>query len=41
MDMIEASTLLWRLPTGQDVGERWQELAAAWGGAHRRQALPL
>ncbi|SDJ13990.1 tetratricopeptide repeat protein [Billgrantia gudaonensis] len=31
LDMIDASTLLWRLTlTGQDVGERWQELAAAW-----------
>lgn len=31
LDMIDASALLWRLTlTGQDVGERWQELAAAW-----------
>lgn len=31
LDMIDASALLWRLAlTGQDVGERWQELAAAW-----------
>ncbi|WP_339882122.1 tetratricopeptide repeat protein [Vreelandella maris] len=31
LDMIDASALLWRLTlTGQDVGSRWQELAAAW-----------
>ncbi|RXE47318.1 tetratricopeptide repeat protein [Chromohalobacter israelensis] len=31
LDMIDASALLWRLTlTGQDVGERWQELATAW-----------
>ncbi|BBI59932.1 hypothetical protein HSBAA_12380 [Vreelandella sulfidaeris] len=31
LDMIDASALLWRLTlTGQDVGERWQELAVAW-----------
>ncbi|MFZ2099289.1 MAG: tetratricopeptide repeat protein [Oricola sp.] len=31
LDMIDASALLWRLHlTGHDVGDRWQELAAAW-----------
>lgn len=31
LDMIDASALLWRVTlTGQDVGERWQELATAW-----------
>lgn len=31
LDMIDASALLWRLTlVGQDVGERWQELADAW-----------
>lgn len=31
LDMIDASALLWRLTlTGQDVGERWQELATVW-----------
>lgn len=31
LDMIDASALLWRLQlTGQDVGNRWDELAAAW-----------
>lgn len=31
LDMIDASALLWRLHlTGQDVGDRWQELADTW-----------
>ncbi|MGR2738113.1 tetratricopeptide repeat protein [Billgrantia sp. Q4P2] len=31
LDMVDASALLWRLHlTGQDVGNRWQELAQAW-----------
>lgn len=31
LDMVDASALLWRLHlTGQDVGDRWQELASAW-----------
>lgn len=31
LDMVDASALLWRLQlTGQDVGNRWQELARAW-----------
>lgn len=31
LDMVDASALLWRLHlTGQDVGNRWQELAEAW-----------
>jgi tetratricopeptide (TPR) repeat protein len=31
MDMIDASAMLWRLHmSGHDVGDRWQELAAAW-----------
>lgn len=31
MDMIDASALLWRLHlAGVDVGNRWQEIAAAW-----------
>ena len=31
IDMIDASALLWRLHlSGHDVGDRWQELAAAW-----------
>ncbi|QTF91745.1 tetratricopeptide repeat protein [Halomonas sp. BM-2019] len=31
LDMVDASALLWRLHlTGQDVGQRWQELAQAW-----------
>jgi hypothetical protein len=31
LDMIDASALLWRLHlSGHDVGDRWQELAAAW-----------
>ncbi|RCS24741.1 tetratricopeptide repeat protein [Phyllobacterium salinisoli] len=31
LDMVDASALLWRLHlTGHEVGERWQELAAAW-----------
>ncbi|MBX9462657.1 MAG: tetratricopeptide repeat protein [Aquamicrobium sp.] len=31
LDMVDASALLWRLHlTGHDVGDRWQELAAAW-----------
>ncbi|MHA6688254.1 tetratricopeptide repeat protein [Mesorhizobium sp. A556] len=31
LDMVDASALLWRLHlSGHDVGDRWQELAAAW-----------
>ncbi|RCV90075.1 tetratricopeptide repeat protein [Billgrantia montanilacus] len=31
LDMIDASALLWRLHlTGQNVGDRWQELADTW-----------
>ncbi|MER9404350.1 tetratricopeptide repeat protein [Mesorhizobium caraganae] len=31
LDMIDASALLWRLYlSGHDLGDRWQELAAAW-----------
>ena len=31
VDMVDASALLWRLTlTGQDVGDRWTELAQAW-----------
>ena len=31
LDMIDASALLWRLQlSGHDVGNRWDELAAAW-----------
>lgn len=31
LDMIDASALLWRLHlSGQDVGARWEELAATW-----------
>ncbi|MCU7806043.1 MAG: tetratricopeptide repeat protein [Candidatus Thiodiazotropha sp. (ex Lucinoma borealis)] len=31
LDLIDASALLWRLHlTGQDVGDRWQELSRAW-----------
>jgi tetratricopeptide (TPR) repeat protein len=31
LDMVDASALLWRLElTGQDVGDRWIELANAW-----------
>src|SRR5690606_18745916 len=31
LDLVDAAALLWRLHLlGQDVGERWQELAAAW-----------
>jgi tetratricopeptide (TPR) repeat protein len=31
LDMVDASALLWRLSlSDQDVGERWQELAALW-----------
>ncbi len=31
LDMVDASALLWRLHLGgHDVGDRWQELAAAW-----------
>ena len=31
LDMVDASALLWRLYlSGHDVGDRWQELAAAW-----------
>ncbi len=31
LDMVDASALLWRLHlVGGDVGDRWQELAAAW-----------
>lgn len=31
LDMIDASAMLWRLHvSGQDVGNRWDELAAAW-----------
>lgn len=31
VDMIDASAMLWRLSlSGHDVGDRWQELAAAW-----------
>ncbi|WP_111413032.1 tetratricopeptide repeat protein [Billgrantia lactosivorans] len=31
LDMVDASALLWRLQlTGQEVGSRWQELAACW-----------
>ncbi len=31
LDMVDASALLWRLQlAGHDVGDRWNELAAAW-----------
>ena len=31
LDMVDASALLWRLHlSGHDVGQRWDELAAAW-----------
>ena len=31
LDMIDASAMLWRLNlSGQDVGDRWDELATAW-----------
>ncbi|MGO1535063.1 MAG: tetratricopeptide repeat protein [Halomonas sp.] len=42
LDMIDASALLWRLAlTGQDVGERWQELAIAWDQHADGQLYPF
>lgn len=42
LDMIDASALLWRLSlTGQDVGERWQELAIAWDQHADGQLYPF
>ncbi|WP_163558008.1 tetratricopeptide repeat protein [Halomonas sp. NO4] len=42
LDMVDASALLWRLTlTGQDVGERWQELADAWDAHADGQLYPF
>jgi tetratricopeptide (TPR) repeat protein len=42
LDMVDASALLWRLNlTGQDVGNRWQELASAWDAHADGRSYPF
>lgn len=42
LDMVDASALLWRLQlTGHDVGDRWQELAAAWDSHADGRSYPF
>lgn len=42
LDMVDASALLWRLHlTGHDVGDRWQELAAAWDAHADGRSYPF
>ncbi len=42
LEMIDASALLWRLHlAGHDVGDRWDELAAAWDGHADGRTYPF
>lgn len=42
LDMVDASALLWRLHlSGQDVGTRWEELAATWDGHADGRTYPF
>ena len=42
LDMVDASALLWRLHlSGTDVGDRWQELAAAWDNHADGRSYPF
>ena len=42
LDMVDASALLWRLHlSGHNVGDRWQELAAAWDGHADGRTYPF
>jgi len=42
LDLLDASALLWRLQlVGQDVGDRWVELAAAWDSQSDGKLYPF